>query len=321
MRVSIAEKKKHYRIIFQLLTEDNRIFIKEISKAIKTNNQVASNRLREAFKKGYILGPHIRKRSYLPFVEYVYFVRCKDPLEQYLKFSEDQRVIYHAVMDGFANLWVISKEEIDINGDVLVGGPRSDYYMPIAPDHSWDTAIQIMRKKVEDFNQKEYEPKEYIENHWNETIEWDEEDEILYRYFKYNLRKPMKSVTMKYCISGQKSYEWLERLPKTCTILTYFFPETISAYDPYIFVFETDYEDFIIDLFSELPTTSLFFKVSDKLILYAYVKKKSVRDGDIRPISDISALHIPLLVRNLSKKGIIRNAEHAIVNYHWGKSI
>ena len=320
MRVSIAEKKKHYRIIFQLLTEDNRIFIKEISKAIEISNRKAGNRLREAFKKGYIVGPHIRKRSYLPFVEYVYFVRCKDSLEQYLKFKEDQRVIYHAVMDGFANLWVISKEEIDIEGDVLVGGPRSDYYMPTAPDHSWDTAVQIMRKKVEDFNQKEYEPKGYIENHWNETIEWDEEDEILYRYFKYNLRKSFTSIMKKYKIAKEKIIEFLERLPKACTILTSFFPETISAYDPYIFVFETDYEDFIIDLFSELPTSCLFFKVSGKLVLYAYVDREQVKSIDLH-VPDISKMHIPLLIRNLIKKGIIKSKERAAVAYHWRKDI
>ena len=320
MRTTLAEKKKHYRIIFQLLTEDNRIFIKEISKAIKISNRKAGNRLREAFEEGYIVGPHIRKRSYLPFVEYVYFVRCKDSLKQYLKFSEDERVIYHAVMDGFANLWVISKEEIDIEGDVLVAGPRSDYYMPIAPDHSWDTAVEIMRKKVDDFNQKDYEPKGYIENHWNETIEWDEEDEILYRYFKYNLRKSFTPIMKEYKIAKEKIIEFLKRLPKACTILTSFFPETISAYDPYIFVFETDYEDFIIDLFSELPTSCLFFKVSDKLILRAYMRGNLLRSTDSEAF-DTNKLQIPLLIMNLARKGIIKNKERAVVAHYCRRDI
>ncbi|MBU7009355.1 MAG: hypothetical protein HXS46_01595 [Theionarchaea archaeon] len=177
-----------------------------------------------------------------------------------------------------------------------------------------------MRKKVDDFNQKDYEPKGYIENHWNETIEWDEEDEILYRYFKYNLRKPMKLISAKYCISGQKSYEWLERLPKACTILTSFFPETISAYDPYIFVFETDYEDFIIDLFSELPTSCLFFKVSDKLVLYAHMRGNLLRSTDSEAF-DTNKLQIPLLIMNLARKGIIKNKERAVVAHYCRRDI
>ena len=320
MRVSIEEKKKQYRIIFQLLTENGRIFIKEISEELKISAQTASNRLKEAFKEGYIVGPHIRKRSFKNFIEYVYFVNCKDALEQYLKLSKDERISYCAVMDGFANLWVMSKEEINIEGDVLVGGPRSDYYMPIAPGHSWEKGIEIKRKKVKDFNLEDYKPKRYIKNRWNETIKWDKEDELLFWYFKYDLRKPMESAAMKYCISGQKSYEWLDKLPKACTILTSYFPETISAYEPYIYMFDTDYEDFIIDLYSELPTSCLFFKVSGKLVLRAYIRRNLLRSSDFEAIN-ANKLQIPLLNRDLTKKGIIRNKERAVVAHHYRKDI
>jgi hypothetical protein len=34
-----------------------------------------------------------------------------------------------------------------------------------------------------------------------------------------------------------------------------------------MFMFETDYEDFIVDLFSELPTSTFFFKVANKLFV------------------------------------------------------
>ena len=320
MRLTLKDKKRLYRLIYQFVVENARILIREISKAIKTSGRTASACLKEAIEKGHIVGPHIRKRSFLNFMEYDYFVHCEDPLELYLQFIEDQRVVYHAIMDGFADLWVVSTEEIDIEGDVLVGGPRSDYYMSFPPDHSWDTAIQTMREKIENFNPKGYEPKRYIENHWNQTVKWDKEDEILYRYFKYNLRKPVKTIMDGKIISGWKVYQWFDRLPETCTILTSYFPETISAYDPYIFVFETDYEDFIIDLFSELPTSCLFFKVSNKLVLYAYIDREFLRKVDSNP-NNVAQLHIPLLIRDLSKKGIIKNKAHAVVNYHWRKDI
>jgi hypothetical protein len=134
------------------------------------------------------------------------------------------------------------------------------------------------------------------------------------------LRKALTPLKREYLIATQKFKNWLKKLPECCNIMVRYYPEKRSSYDPYIFVFETDYEDFVIDLFSELPTSSTFFKVSDKLILYAYVERKSVRDDDIQPISDVSELHIPLLMRKLLKKGIIKSKAHATVNYHWGKS-
>jgi hypothetical protein len=85
-------------------------------------------------------------------------------------------------------------------------------------------------------------------------------------------------------------------------------------------VFETDYEDFIIDLFSELPTSSLFFKVSNKLVLYVFLVRDLVRSSKLH-MSEIEELYIPLLIRELSKKEIIRSKARAIVNYHWRKDI
>jgi len=309
------------RKIYELLIENFRTTITDISEELGITQPTARNRMNEAFDEGYISKPKVRKNSYLPFREHVYFVHCKDPLEQYLKFSKDERIVYHAVMDGFANLWVISKEEIDIEGDVLVSGPRSDYHIAFAPNHSWKTAIKIMKEKIEEFDPDKCKPKGIIQTHLDEIIEWDEKDEILYRYFKYDLRKPITKLAKEYFIGTKKIKDWFKKLPDRCTVYTRYFPEKISNYDSYIFVFETDYEDFIIDLFSELPTSSTFLKVSNKLILYAFVERGSIRNGDIQPISDVSELHIPLLIRSLSEKGIVRNAGHAIVNYHWGKSI
>ena len=320
MRVSLKEKTKQFWTIYLMLTEHPRVTMTDLSEEIGATRKTTNLRLEEAYEKGHIVGPHLRKKSYKNFIEYVYLVDCKDALEPYLKYVKDQRISYHVVMDGFANLLVVSKEKIIIEGDVLVAGPRSDYHMSFPPDHSWDTAVEIMRKKVEDFNQKKYEPQGIIENYWNKTIEWDKEDELLFRKLKYDLRKPLTPIRETYGISAGKTWNWLDRLPKTCNILTQYFPETISAYDPYIFMFKTDYEDFIIDLFSKLPTSCLFFKVSDRLVLLAYMRRNLLRSIDQRP-SNINKLQVPLLIRSLAKKGIVQKKDHAIVNYYWRKDI
>ena len=151
--------KRQYRVIYELICGNPRIEVTAISKELKKDWATASNRVREAFDKGYIIGPQIRERSYSNLGEYVYLVNCQDPLEMFLQYTEDQNIVYHARMDGFANLWVISKEKIVIEGNILVGGLRSDYHISYAPDHSWKTSMEIMWEKVRNFNPDDYQQK------------------------------------------------------------------------------------------------------------------------------------------------------------------
>lgn len=313
--------KRQYRIIYELLwSKDPRIYVKDIASVLHVDPRTASRRIREAFELGYIVGPQIRKRSYANMTEYMYFTNCKNPLEAYKRYSKDENVLYHAVMAGFANLWVVSRKEIEVEGDIVLEGLRSDYYVSHAPDHSWETAKQVMQRKVEEFNLEEYTSTGFIKNQWNKTIEWDIEFEKLYREFKYNLRKSLTPIMKKHLISGQKIYEFLDNLFECCTIATCYFPEGISLYDPYLFLFETDYPDFVIELFSELPTSPFFFQCSDKLFLRSYVERQFLRCEDLQ-IANIGQLYIPLLIYDLLKKGIIKSEEHAIIEYSWSKDL
>ena len=185
-RNTLERQRKQYRIIYELLDKHPRIRPLSLSKKIGTGPKTAGNLLQKAFDLGYVSRPQIRKRAYANFIEYVYFVSCEDPLELYLQYSKDNRVVYHAVMNGFVNLWVIAKERIDIEGNILVGGPRSDYHVSFAPNYSWRQSINTMRAKIENFNPEEYEPQGIIKCHWDETIKWDEKDEILFGELKCN---------------------------------------------------------------------------------------------------------------------------------------
>ena len=321
MKLSQKEKKRQYRMIYEFLFYDARTSITDISKKIGIARKTASKRLKDAFDCGYISLPQIRKRSYANFKQYMFFVDCKDPLELFLQYIEDQNVVYHAVMKGFANLWVTSLDKMIIEGDILVGGPVSDMHISFAPPHSWEAAKKIMWEKVETFDPQEYEPQGIIQTHYDEEMEWDWQDEILYQYFKYDLRKSFNSIEKEKHIYDKKSREWLNKLPECCSIMTKYYPQKRSGYDSYIFVFETDYEDFIIDLFSELPTSCVFFKVSDRLVLYVHIKRELEKKTYKMDLTEIPELYIPLLMRSLFKKGIVKNKANALVNFHWRKDI
>lgn len=319
MKITHKHRKEHYRTIYEQLNQRARIQLNNLSTVLGVNRNVASKRLKESFDLGYVLIPQIRKRSYANMNEYIYLVECKDALDSYLRYIQDMNVAYHAVMTGFANLWVFSKEQIELKGDVIVEGLRSDFHVAYAPNHSWREAIQIMQKKIENFNPEDYKSVNIIKNHWEEHARWSLEDEILFREFKYNMRKKLGPIMRKRRISGGKIYQFFDRLPECCTVFTRYFPETISAYDPYLFMFETDYEDFIIDLFSELPTSSFYSKVSDKLLVYANMAKELMRCTEL--YVTINKLQVPLLIKSLLEMGILKSEAHAIVEYYYGKDL
>lgn len=117
---------------------------------------------------------------------------------------------------------------------------------------------------------------------------------------------------------SRKAYEWLERLPERCAIFTGYYPETLLAYDACLFMFNTEYEDFIIDLFSQLSTTCWFYRVSDNLIAETLLGKSSGGKENIHT-RDVTELQIPLLVRDLVRKEILMSEAHAKVKCYWRK--
>jgi hypothetical protein len=296
------------------------MYVKTISSKLGVDPNTASKRLHEAFNLGFVSKPEIRKRSFHNTQEYIYLVNCKNPAKRFSQYIKDNAVTYHAVMNGFCNFWITSRERIDVEGDIIAEGLRSDYHLAFAPNHSWRTAIHVMREKIRTFSPESYSPQNIIKSQWDNHIQWDLQHELLYRYFKRNLRRKVTPVMKKYHISGEKTYAWLRNLPEYCTLFIRYFPEGFSAYDPYLFMFETDYEDFIIELFTELPTSPFFYRVDSKLLVFANIDRRLLRITD-NQIPDITKLHIPLLIGDLLKREIIKSEAHAMSEYYWVKDL
>ncbi|MBU7022658.1 MAG: winged helix-turn-helix domain-containing protein [Theionarchaea archaeon] len=313
------EWRRDFRIIFNTLDRNPRIPVRSLSKILRLRPSNARKRLKDALEKGYIVGPQIRKKSFSNFAEYIYFVRSDDPIGLFKECAQDTDIVYHTLMDGFSNLRIISLRELDLDG-IMVGGRRSDYYISHAPDHSWEQSIKTMQNMLDTFDPETYVPHGFINTHWSESVEWNEKDEILFRELKYDLRKPATPLMKSHHISADEISVWLERLPECCTIFTCYFPETVPAYDPYVFMVETDYEDFVMSLFSQLSTTTWFYRVQDNLFLDVWLDRGSMKSDDYL-MQDINRLHIPLLFRELLRKRIIRSEAHAVVQCYWRRNL
>jgi DNA-binding MarR family transcriptional regulator len=314
------EKTKDYRIIFDLLDMKPRIQFTEIAENLGVDARTASRRLKEAVEEGYIVGPQIRKKSFSNFKTYVYLANSGRSLELFDEYIKDNHIIYHEVMEGFCNLLVMSDMKLDIDG-TLLGGVTSDYYISHPPDQPWEISNRNMWDMVQKFNPDDYTPKGYIETHWNETVKWSEQYEILFWEFKYDLRKALEPLVKdKYHIWSGDGIEFLEQLSRYCTVFTCYFQEAIDNHDPYLYVFETDYEDFIIDLFSELPSTCWFQRVSNALIVHLWTPRGKMRKFDTNS-RNVPELQISLLTKEFLRRGIIRKENHARRRFYARKEI
>jgi hypothetical protein len=149
-------------------------------------------------------------------------------------------------------------------------------------------------------------------------MEWDEEDEKLYNAFQYDLRRKLTPVMKENLISGEKIYKWFSRLHETCTIYTQFYPDGIDQYDPYLLTIDTEYEDFVIDLFSQFPTSSTFFTVEEKLFCFCNAKSTYLRRVT-RPVNGIEDLEIPLIFKILKQKKYINTWGYSSIEYYYQK--
>ena len=317
MRLTLEQKRKQYRTIYEAIWQTPRIFVKDLALLLDSTPAAATNRLKEAYDSGYIIGPEIRKKSYSNLKEYMYFIKCKNPELLYMKLRGDPNIIYHAKTSGFCDLWVIAKEKIDVKGEIILEGHRSDYQTSFASNNTWDTALKIMEAKIGSFNSRFCRHLQLPRTHLRRTINWSTKDEFLFRYFKYKLRRNLKPVMKDHRISAEKVYDFLNNLPNTCTIHTSYYPDSLPIYDSYLFMFNTNYEDFIINLFSELPSSVSFFKIDDELFASMHIPWQVVRKSDLQEAS--KDFYIPHLIVNLLEKEIIKKREYALVEYSWKK--
>ncbi|MBU7016915.1 MAG: hypothetical protein HXS44_05360, partial [Theionarchaea archaeon] len=143
-RVTEKDLRRDYRVIYDAFWENPRCSDSTVTAILGA--KIAAARLKMAYDCGYIVGPDIRKRSYSNLKEYMYFVKSGKPELLYLSFHEDPAIIYHAKTSGFCDLWVIAEKRIDIKGEIILEGYRSDYYTSYASNRTWDKGIEIMEE-------------------------------------------------------------------------------------------------------------------------------------------------------------------------------
>lgn len=320
IRLSSEEKKKKYRLIFEAFWDNPWISENKLINILGGSKYTTKNRLNEAVSLGYVSNPQARKRAYKKTREMVYFVRNPNPYSLFSDLINEPIISYHAFVLGFCDMWIIADEPIQMDADIVLKGYRSDFHISYPVNRSWKKAILNIHQKIDSFNFEKPE-KDFIQDK-SENIKWSHDYETLFNYFKFNLRKPRTPVMREYRIPTETIDRFFSDLNRSCTVFTMYYPESLISYEPWLYMIETDYPDFIIELFSELPATSWFFTVDDKLFTFLYHENEMLRViRSSTSIEEIQNIHIPFILYDMKKRGIVESEIHGRIDGYWQKEL
>ena len=141
--------------------------------------------------------------------------------------------------------------------------------------------------------------------------EWDEEEWTLYYYFKRKLRRNFNRMRKEHKISWRKYEDWKATLKKYCSINITYLHEGYDAYMSVALCLETDYEQYLIDLLSLLPTGTIFYKIGERLMVTIYAPREDVE----------CTYRIFRVISQLKGNGIVHDYLDGVAVWYWRRHL
>ena len=292
--------------LFRVVLENPRIPKNHISRRFNVKNpKTGESWINSALRKQIIGVPVFRRYSFLNFREYFYFIRTEYPHELFEELKKEKdNLMYFCVQSGISNFQVISTQEIDPKGEIILSGFRSDYYVTIPPKSTPENAIPVILKKAESITEesKNLSPLIFRESHYEK---WDKGMQAIYRELHNNMRKPFLQVIKNTGTYSNKIAKWMKSRDEFGqTIITYF-PQGVAAYQLTTFCIETEYDSLLIDLFSSFPVSTIFCRVENYVIMSIYL-----------PFPYESRFFVHKVLTELAKKELVGGYTHSTIEYH-----
>ncbi len=271
--LSDLEKKERYYEIFCQIYDDPRVQIYEISKALGIYRKSVSRALQEMIEQQILVGPQLRLKPIQKRPKIYYILDFDDPFRAYEKLIEDKNLTYIGILFGDFSVIAAGAPGTDFDTypgfkKVLYSGERGEIFTPKASALDWDGCASCMLKEIE--KSDSWKKSTWVSDTMD--IPWDHQEWEFFMEFGGDIRRKIAPLVRDHDVSFRKFYEWLRTMDKYTTVHTGFYPEGFASYTTYLFLFKTDYEHALMDLFSLLPTTPLFFKVGSYLLSWFYIR-------------------------------------------------
>jgi hypothetical protein len=277
-----------------------------MARKLRVNPNTMNKWWNTAIKKRIIIPPIFRRKSFLNFREYFCFLEVEDPhklLELFRR--KNHGLSYFSVQTGFCNFQMVSKISIKPQGKVVLLGERSDYFVSRPPRGSFGESIRRINLSLKNLDALEF--RESPLKFYNRSYEpWDEKDEEIFWKICNDMRMPFARIVQSTETYNNKAWSWFRRREEFGSEIMFFFPEGESAYVPSLYVIDTDCDSILIDIFSELPTTTVFYRLANKVIMLAYLPFTLEGRSIVRKVLSI-----------LQERELVKGYTNSIIEYHF----
>jgi DNA-binding Lrp family transcriptional regulator len=271
--MEFSEKMEQYHAIYCQLYDNPFIPISEIAQNTNMSEEMVSQLLDEMYSHSILKGPMVFLKPPKNYQLHVYFLEVREPFTVFKELKE-AHILLRSMGRGDWNIMVISNREIDITEisgfkKCVYQGEKGVTFLSQVTGVNWQERILRVRKKKFLSNKKTSVYETIPEIPWGET-EWE-----LFERFKLNVS--INTGEIKEDIP-EKYTEWISQLSAYARVQPAFYPEGLSQYCIYDYLFCSQYQRQITQFLSALPTTAVFFSTGEYLLARLFVNHRYVCD-------------------------------------------
>jgi hypothetical protein len=253
------------------MRKDPRVPTKHLAKKVRVTRNTAAKYLDEFIEDRILFPPQLRLKMTKQITEYVYLLKIKDPIS-FSEFIKNHNSVFYTCMLGgpfnilFMSYTPLTVSHLDGYEDTILAGIRSDYKVPTVQKRDFSTGWKIMMEKINNPPEKSMIP-----NTLPKGGGWTPELWELYNHLKYDVRIGFTPLVKKFKFHATTFYKRYRDLLTLTDVFVPFYPLGEKRYTSFYLLFETDYQQFIIDSFGELPVYSTHMRIKDLLLSYVKI--------------------------------------------------
>lgn len=265
-RLVVVNRETIY-FIYRTFLREPRMPFGRASKECYVSRNTLSRHWYDALRKGIFFPPQLRLKMYKGEKEYIYLVQNDLAHEMYENFKKNHNVLYMCYCLGKIDLLIQTDEPLkEIPENTLFFGNRGNYIFPETKNYGFNTCLKNIKNLLDQEHEKSKVPVLYIEK---PDIKGSNYGEMIFPYVKYDLKTNYTFIVKKLGISFASFYKGLDYLMNVSTVLLPFYPLGIMQYSQHFFVFWSEYEELLCELFGYFPCHVSLVKVNDALLVYA----------------------------------------------------
>jgi hypothetical protein len=240
------------------------------------------------------------------YKEYVYLMKFRNPFQVFEGLKGFPHLLYHVMAFGDWNIMAVTDRLLDftqlVGFDSMVEqGTRGCSYTPKVPFTNWVDSFVTSYERVDQFTPP---TSEYRDRRLSPLLDWDEDEWKLYYTFKFNIRKKVTPTLREIKVRYEIYTKWMNSLEEHSTIHVGFYPNGYQTYMTYCFLFSSDYEDTVKELFSLFPTTPFILEIGNQLMVFTNM------------VSSKMARSLFCTIYDMQRKGIIKGFKQAVAVFH-----